>query len=279
MYKATFKTLISLQALTDSQLDCGSQSPWLQSLNCGVLYHSSQGYLPKVRHWASHFLIGKSTMASQPLQKNCPLDCQGLQPRSNVCSSPVFQCTAKRTAFFHCSLFPNEAWPPCLYGLLTPASNTLPASTYLNITLVWRWRFASYIICFLNTPDYRDHSFLGIPIALAFVCSTMSYSSSSFYTCLIFPARFPVPWCQMPVPILSTCPKLHNHKICDAAADSKIKLGISIEQTRGVIRYHQNGLEWILKGFLGRCLFKLGLEERTEMTEMSSRRGSKTGEG
>lgn len=50
MYKATFKTLISLQALTDSQLDCGSQSPWLQSLNCGVLYHSSQGYLPKVRH-------------------------------------------------------------------------------------------------------------------------------------------------------------------------------------------------------------------------------------
>lgn len=100
MYKATFKTLISLQALADSQLDCGSQAPWLQSLNCGVLNHRYQGYLPKVQHWASHFLIGKSTMASQPLQKNCPLDFPGLQPCSNVCSSPVFHVLPREQPSF-----------------------------------------------------------------------------------------------------------------------------------------------------------------------------------
>lgn len=91
-------------------------------------------------------------------------------------------------------LFPNMLWFSWLCGLPIFACNTLPASVNLRLSLLWRWRFVSYIIYFLNTPDYRNHSLLWTVKHWHFLCSTLNYSASSLYTSPDFPAWFPVPW-------------------------------------------------------------------------------------
>lgn len=74
------------------------------------------------------------------------------------------------TKFVHSrSLFSTILWLSYLHGLLISACTTLLAFSYLNLTLLWRWRFVSYIITFLNTPDYRNYFPLWTPTALAFL--------------------------------------------------------------------------------------------------------------
>lgn len=163
-----------VQTLTDSQSDHGSQSLWNQSFYNPCALSHPQGHLPKVQRWASHFLVGTTTWHPSAHQKVTLLAFQSSSyplvsaPLRSSSLLPIEQPSFNKFIYSR-SLFPNMSWLPCLQSLLTCAYNTHPAFTYLSLTLLWRGKSVSYLITFLNTLDYRDHSLRWTPSELAFL--------------------------------------------------------------------------------------------------------------